>query len=104
MQKSKSSVHVDIQEDSSGFKCFITLTIGTRLAESISTFGTAFSKKDARRNAMERLAALVIADDSLFWEGITGFNYVETLKEDFGDILATPRGQAMLKNAPELRQ
>lgn len=68
------------------------MTISSRIGDPLCSTGVSISKKDARRNAMERLAALIIADEPLFWEGITGANYIEGLKAEFGDILNTPKG------------
>ncbi|KAL4435792.1 hypothetical protein ABPG74_015760 [Tetrahymena malaccensis] len=97
IQKSKSILDFNFIEEKGQFKCEAKLNIPMDGIKCICAFGMGANKKESKKNAMEQLAIYVILNDQIFWVGITGRQYLESVLQEYNSIVNTQEGQTILK-------
>ncbi|EAS06720.2 Sm protein (macronuclear) [Tetrahymena thermophila SB210] len=97
IQKSKSILDFNFIEEKGQFKCEAKLNIPMDGIKCLCAFGLGSNKKESKKNAMEQLAIYVILNDQIFWVGITGRQYLESVLQEYNSIVNTQEGQTILK-------
>ncbi|KAL4484205.1 hypothetical protein ABPG72_003489 [Tetrahymena utriculariae] len=97
IQKSKSILDFNFVEEKGQFKCEAKLNIPMDGIKCLCAFGQGANKKESKKNAMEQLAIYVILNDQIFWVGITGRQYLESVLQEYNSIVNTQEGQTILK-------